>query len=85
MSIQDIFYFLGSVFMGLGIILLIIIGIVLWVIKVKITELHELIDEKVNKITRFTEDPGGVAADIGSKVASSAINTVKGMMSKKNK
>jgi hypothetical protein len=85
MSIQDIFYLLGSIFMGLGIILLIIIGIVLWIIKNKITELHKLIDEKVNKISRLADDPGSLAADLGSRVASGAISTVKGMMTKKGK
>ena len=67
----------------MGIILMIIIGIVLIVIKNKITDLYQLIDEKVDQINRIAEDPTNAAINIGSKVAGVAVRKVRDAIRKK--
>lgn len=69
--------------MVMGIILMVIIGVVLIVIKNKITDLYNLIDEKVAQISHIAEDPTGVAINLGSKVAGMAVKKVKSAMHKK--
>ncbi len=67
----------------MGIILMIIIGIVLIVIKNKITDLYQLIDEKVDQINRIAEDPTNAAINIGSKVAGIAVRKVRDAIKKR--
>lgn len=62
---------------------MIIIGIVLIVIKNKITDLYQLIDEKVDQINRIAEDPTNAAINIGSKVAGVAVRKVRDAIRKK--
>jgi len=69
--------------MVIGIILMIIIGVVLIVIKNKITDLYKLVDEKVDQITRIANDPTETAINLGSKFAGMAVNKVKSAMNKK--
>jgi len=83
MSIQDVFYLFGIIYMVMGIILMIIIGVVLIVIKNKITDLYKLIDEKVDQISNIANDPTGVAINLGSKMAGVAMRRVKEAMTKK--
>lgn len=47
MNLQDIFYIVAIIFMTLCILLLIAIGVLLFYVKKKITEIQHFIDEKV--------------------------------------
>ena len=67
----------------MGIILMIIIGVVLIVIKNKISDLYRLIDEKVDQITKIANDPTETAINLGSKVAEMALKKVKSAMNNK--
>lgn len=77
MSIQNIFYIFGIIFMSLGIIVLIVISVVLVTIKQKITHLHDLIDEKMQFLNRLTNDPADVAINWGTRAATTAVKKVK--------
>jgi len=74
MSVQDIFYALGIIFMVLGIGILVTIGLVLWTIMRKVTYIHNLIE---TNIQRFSDNSADVAMEIGSKMANVAVNRVK--------
>jgi hypothetical protein len=82
MSIQDIFYLFGIVYMVMGIILMIIIGVVLIVIKNKIAAMHRMVEEKIDQINRITENPTDAAINLGSKVAGMAVKKIKDSMKK---
>jgi hypothetical protein len=84
MSIQDIFYLFGIVYMVLGIVLMIIIGTVLIIIKNRINDLHTMVDKKMELINRFTEDPTDMAFNVGAKMANVAVKKVKEAISKKS-
>jgi len=74
MSVQDIFYALGIIFMVLGIGILVTIGLVLWTIMRKVTYIHNPIE---TNIQRFSDNSADVAMEIGSKMANVAVNRVK--------
>lgn len=82
MTLQNLFYIFAIVFMTVGIFILIVIGYVLFVIKQNITHLQKVIDEKVDALTRFTNDPTDAAISIGTKVAKTAAKKVKEALSK---
>ncbi len=84
MSIQDVFYLFGIVYMVMGIILMIIIGVVLIIIKNRINDLHTLVDKKMELFNRFTNDPSDMAFNVGAKVANVAVKKVKEAISKKS-
>ncbi len=84
MSIQDVFYLFGIVYMILGVILMIIIGVVLITIKNRINDLHTLVDKKIEQLNRFTEDPADMAFNVGAKMANVAVKKVKEAISKKS-
>ena len=79
--LQTIFYVVSIIFMTVGLVLLIIIGIVLITIKRNLTHLYEVIDEKIEKLGRFASDPADAAIEIGTKVASRAVRKVKEALS----
>lgn len=85
MSIQDIFYLTGSIYMILGIILLIVIGYVLLTIKNKIVDLHDLIERKTDQLSYYADHSGETAALLGAKAARTAVKSVKRLVDKKGK
>lgn len=54
MDLQTAFYIIGIVFMGLMIILILALLAAVMVIKAKINKVHDMVDEKVNKIKSVT-------------------------------
>jgi predicted Holliday junction resolvase-like endonuclease len=70
--------------MVMGIILMIIIGVVLIIIKNKINDLHTMVDQKMDLINRFTQDPSDVAMSVGAKMANAAVKKMKDAISKKS-
>lgn len=58
MDLQDTFYIIGIVYMSLGTLLMIALVIAVFVIKAKINEIHNRIEEKlrfVNQVADFGE------------------------------
>lgn len=57
MDVQNLFYLMGSIFMILGIIFLIGIIVLLFYIKNKVSDLQNIIEERVNELTHLTIKP----------------------------
>ncbi len=54
MDLQNVFYIVGIVFMGLMLIILGCLVVAVFVIRSKITAVHKMIEEKLNFINKFT-------------------------------
>lgn len=81
-TLQNIFYVMAIVFMSLGSILLIVIAVLLITLRNKVTDLHATIDKKIHDLSDAVSDPSALAASVGTKVASAAINKVKSSLKK---
>jgi hypothetical protein len=57
MDLQNTFYVLGIIFMTLSILILLGIAILLFYIRKKITDLHDLVELKITEFTELTLDP----------------------------
>lgn len=64
MDIQTTFYLLGSIFMVLGILILIGVVVLLFYVKKKVSDLHDFVELRVNQLTELTVQPVKRAADI---------------------
>ena len=64
MDLQNTFYVLGIVFMTLSILILLGIAILLFYIRKKITDLHDLVESKITEFTELTIDPIKKASNI---------------------
>jgi sensor histidine kinase YesM len=84
-SIQDIFYLLGSIYLTVGILVMIFIAIVLLMMAKSISHLSKMIEEKIGVISDIAEDPSSYAIKLGSNVAGSAIKKVKEMITSEKK
>jgi uncharacterized membrane protein len=76
MDLQNTFYTLAIIFMILGIILLIGIAVLLFYIKNKISDIHENVNQKINKFV----EPAEIAMGIGSVVAEGAAKKVRKLL-----
>lgn len=85
MSLQDIFYTVGLVYMGMGIVLLLAIVVAVFYIKKKVTDMHRTFEEKLEFIARITSRPAESAVDIGASLAENVIERVKAALDKKEK
>lgn len=56
MELQTAFYIIGIVFMGLMIIMFIALLAAVLVIKAKINKAHDMLSEKMSKVTNFTSN-----------------------------
>ncbi|MBI4080455.1 MAG: hypothetical protein HY430_01660 [Candidatus Levybacteria bacterium] len=82
MSLQEIFYIVAITYMVLGILFFVVIIVVLWTIKEKITQLHELVADKIHHVTQIVTHPTETAIATGIKVASKAVRIAKNIMRK---
>lgn len=78
MSIQDVFYLLGSIYLALGILLMIIvIAAVIYLIK-KVQDIEKSVKNRVEEeIREIKEKPRLLANYIGHVVAKGIKNTMK--------
>jgi hypothetical protein len=83
-GLQEAFYIVGIVFMGLA--LLLIIGLLagVFIIKGKINRIHDNIEDKINSVTHIAERSGEIAAIASGTVARSA-KKAKKVLGKKKK
>ncbi|MBP6913221.1 MAG: hypothetical protein KBC00_01275 [Candidatus Levybacteria bacterium] len=77
MSLQEVFYIVGLVYMSLGIVLLIALVIVAFYIKGRIDAIHKTFDQKLHIIEKLTSRPAESAADFGASLAEAAIDRVR--------
>lgn len=68
MDIQNTFYLLGSIFMILGILILIGVVVLLFYVKKKVADLHTFIELRINELTELTVKPVKRAADIARSI-----------------
>lgn len=69
MSIQDIFYLFGTIYMLLGILLTIAIMVVLFYVVRVISKTKQKVDEKIESIKSITSHPSVIAKSMGSIIA----------------
>lgn len=77
MSLQDLFYIVGLVYMSLGIILLIALVIAVFLVKKKINDMQRLFDQKLHFIEKMAQRPAESAVDIGASLAEAAMDKIK--------
>lgn len=69
MSLQDIFYFVGIIYMSLLSVVLIGIIILLYYIKKKVTEVSQNIERKVSETKEAMLRPQNIARTVGAILA----------------
>jgi len=76
MDIQELFYTVGVIYMIMSIALILMIAIIFYLVYRKVSDLHNLIQ---NKILRFVE-PAEIAVGVGATVAKTALKKVQKFM-----
>lgn len=77
MDLQNTFYFLAIVFMGLSITILIGIVVLLVYIMKVIKDIHKNISEKIDMLGKRATESSSLAVDIGTAVAGTVITKAK--------
>lgn len=80
MNLQDTFYLTGIIFMSLLILLFISVIILLFIIKKKLNELYEKIEEKYEEARNLATHPKKFAKKIGATVAKKALAKAEKMI-----
>jgi len=75
-GLQEAFYIIAIVFMGLMLILLIALVTAVFVIRNKINHIQRQIEDRINLVTNIAERGGEVAAAVVSGVARKARRAV---------
>ncbi len=55
MNLQDTFYVIGIVYMGIGLLLMLALVIAVFMIKAKINAIHRRIEDKFNDLTQIIQ------------------------------
>jgi uncharacterized membrane protein len=84
-TLQVTFYIMGIIFMSIQIVLFIIVIILLFYIKAKVTEVTKMVEERIEEVKNIIRHPGEIAATVGTAVATTAINKVSDIMRSKKK
>ena len=74
-GLQEAFYIVGLVFMGVMLILIIALLAAVFVIRAKINRIHDNIEAKLNAVTNIAEK-GGALAGVAVKTAARAARKV---------
>lgn len=85
MTLQDVFYIVGLVYMTLGIILLLALVIAVFYIKKKVEDMHKTFEQKLDLVHKIVQRPAESAMDIGATVAEAAIEKIKSAWEGKKK
>ena len=76
MNLQNTFYVIGIMCMGLYTILFLVIAVVLFYIWKKISDIQKEVEARMEDLKDIFRNPKQAAADMGASAASSAINQV---------
>lgn len=82
MILQNTFYVMAIIFMGLQAVILAVLIVILLFIQHMIKDLHKSLREMIDKGKAIAEHPGGFAAEAGSAMAGRVIDKVAEMISK---
>lgn len=78
-GLQETFYIIGIIYMGLMLILAIALAAAVFVIRNKINKIHDRIEAKLNMVTNIAERGGeiaGLASRVVAKKARKAVRKV---------
>ncbi len=70
-GLEQTFYIVGIIFMGLMLLLLVALVAAVFVIRAKINHIHKMVDEKINTVSNLVERGGEIAGAVlsnGKKV-----------------
>jgi Na+-transporting methylmalonyl-CoA/oxaloacetate decarboxylase gamma subunit len=76
-GLQETFYIVGIVFMGVIFIILIVLVSAVFVIRSKVNRIHAQIESKINTVTHIAEKSGEIAGLASRVVASKAKKAVR--------
>jgi hypothetical protein len=82
-GLQEAFYIVGIVFMGIMLVLIFSLVVGVFIIKGKINRIHDNIEDKINSITHLAGRGGELAALATNTVARGARKTRKALGKKK--
>lgn len=68
-GLEQTFYIMGIVFMGLMFLLMLAIVVAVFVIRAKINKIHNMIEERINMLTSLAEKGGQLSALAGAAIA----------------
>jgi hypothetical protein len=76
-GLQETFYIMGIIYMGLMFIIAIILLISVFVIRSKIVKIHDTIEHRIDMLTQIAEKGGELSAIAGSAVFKGAKRALK--------
>jgi len=76
-GLEQTFYIMAIIFMGIGFILLIALVIGVFMIRAKINKIHAQIDAKIDAITMFAERGGELTSFASQQVLKKAKKVLK--------
>lgn len=85
MSLQDLFYIVGLMYMSMGIVLLIALVFAVFYIKKRVDDMHKVFDDKLGLIGKVMHHPAESAVDLGASFAEAAIEKIKEVVENKKK
>jgi hypothetical protein len=71
-GLQEAFYIISIVFMGVMFVLVIALVVAVFVIRAKINRIHQMVESRVNTLTTLAEKGGELAGLAASRVARGA-------------
>ncbi|MBI2442966.1 MAG: hypothetical protein HYV40_03620 [Candidatus Levybacteria bacterium] len=77
MSIQDLFYFVGIIFMISGIILVVTITTVLILLYKKVSDMRNFLVHNVSELLQKILNPRDAAVAIGTKAAKTVVRRIR--------
>ncbi|MGE5042354.1 MAG: hypothetical protein ACM3IJ_05645 [Candidatus Levyibacteriota bacterium] len=83
MTLQDLFYIVGLMYMSMGIVLLIALVFAVFYIKKRVDDMHKTFDDKLGLLGKAIHHPAESAVDLGASFAEAALEKVKEVIEKK--
>lgn len=84
-GLQTTFYIIGIIYMTLQVLLFVIIVVLLFYIKNKVTNIVTIVEERIDMIRNIVKHPGDIATSVGTAVATTAIDKVSDLFRSKRK
>lgn len=80
-DLQTIFYVMGIIYMLLGIVLLIAVGVGIIFVFRAVRDIRTKVEEKIKYVDRIIKHPEDVAAEIGAALIRKGVNKMKQVIS----
>lgn len=76
-GLQETFYWMAIIFMGITFILLLALVAAVFVIRSKINKIHAMVEERISELTSLAERGGALSAQATNAVISTAKKALK--------